>query len=219
VSERAAKTTAWGWPPTKKALARHHASCRRRTSRRRANFRAMKKQDPQAGGHRRGEQPTLSRAAANSLPGQADRRRYTSRSANLPSAPMYRRRSAAASGNGSQVAGDDRLCYSTTHEGSTLQMATRAVGVYADAAMGAWGEQVFQNDSALDWLAEFEVRGLAMLRETLSRSRGSTSATTSTWTMGWPQSQQQRSWLRPSHSDEIVSPKRSAPGSTPTRSP
>lgn len=98
-------------------------------------------------------------------------------------------------------------------------MATRVVGVYADAAMGAWGEKAFQNDSALDWLAEFEVRGLAMLRETLSRSRGSTSATTSTWTMGWAQSQQQRSWLRPWHDDEIVSPKRSAPGSTPTRSP
>jgi hypothetical protein len=40
------------------------------------------------------------------------------------------------------------------------------------SAMGAWGEQAFQNDSALDWLAEFEVGGLAMLRETLSRVAG-----------------------------------------------
>jgi hypothetical protein len=35
--------------------------------------------------------------------------------------------------------------------------------------MGAWGEKAFQNDSALDWLAEFEGRGVVMLRKTLSR--------------------------------------------------
>lgn len=35
--------------------------------------------------------------------------------------------------------------------------------------MGAWGEKAFENDSALDWLAEFEVDGLTLLRETLSR--------------------------------------------------
>jgi len=39
---------------------------------------------------------------------------------------------------------------------------------YPVATMGAWGEKAFENDSALDWLAEFEGRGLAMLRETLS---------------------------------------------------
>jgi hypothetical protein len=38
--------------------------------------------------------------------------------------------------------------------------------------MGAWGEKAFQNDSALDWLAEFQVRGLVMLRDTLSRTAG-----------------------------------------------
>lgn len=36
------------------------------------------------------------------------------------------------------------------------------------ATMGAWGEKAFENDSALDWLAELEVHGLSMLRETLS---------------------------------------------------
>jgi len=35
--------------------------------------------------------------------------------------------------------------------------------------MGAWGEKAFENDSALDWLAEFEVDGLSLLRETLTR--------------------------------------------------
>ena len=33
--------------------------------------------------------------------------------------------------------------------------------------MGAWGEKAFQNDSALDWLAEFEAGGVATLRDTL----------------------------------------------------
>jgi hypothetical protein len=35
--------------------------------------------------------------------------------------------------------------------------------------MGAWGEKAFQNDAALDWLAELEAVGIARLRETLSR--------------------------------------------------
>jgi hypothetical protein len=35
--------------------------------------------------------------------------------------------------------------------------------------MGAWGEKAFQNDSALDWLAELEAGGVAALRSTLSR--------------------------------------------------
>lgn len=35
--------------------------------------------------------------------------------------------------------------------------------------MGAWGEKAFQNDSALDWLAELEVEGVTALRGTLSR--------------------------------------------------
>jgi len=33
--------------------------------------------------------------------------------------------------------------------------------------MGAWGEKAFQNESALDWLAEFEAGGVATLRNTL----------------------------------------------------
>jgi hypothetical protein len=35
--------------------------------------------------------------------------------------------------------------------------------------MGAWGEKTFENDSALDWLAELEAGGVAVLRGTLSR--------------------------------------------------
>ena len=38
--------------------------------------------------------------------------------------------------------------------------------------MGAWGEKAFENDSALDWLAELDGRGLAMLRETLAEVAG-----------------------------------------------
>jgi len=34
--------------------------------------------------------------------------------------------------------------------------------------MGAWGENAFENDAALDWLAEFETGGVATLRDTLS---------------------------------------------------
>ena len=33
--------------------------------------------------------------------------------------------------------------------------------------MGAWGEKAFENDSALDWLAEFERQGVSRLRSTL----------------------------------------------------
>jgi len=35
--------------------------------------------------------------------------------------------------------------------------------------MGAWGEKAFQNDSALDWLAELATGGVPALRSTLSR--------------------------------------------------
>jgi hypothetical protein len=35
--------------------------------------------------------------------------------------------------------------------------------------MGAWGEKAFQNDSALDWLAELQAAGVELLRDTLSR--------------------------------------------------
>ena len=35
--------------------------------------------------------------------------------------------------------------------------------------MGAWGEKTFQNDSSLEWLAELEAGGVALLRGTLSR--------------------------------------------------
>jgi hypothetical protein len=35
--------------------------------------------------------------------------------------------------------------------------------------MGAWGEKAFQNDAALDWLAELATGGVAALRSTLSR--------------------------------------------------
>lgn len=35
--------------------------------------------------------------------------------------------------------------------------------------MGAWGEKAFQNDSALDWLAELEKSGVAGLRVMLTR--------------------------------------------------
>jgi hypothetical protein len=34
--------------------------------------------------------------------------------------------------------------------------------------MGAWGEKAFENDSALDWLAELEAGGVVTLRATLS---------------------------------------------------
>ena len=34
--------------------------------------------------------------------------------------------------------------------------------------MGAWGEKAFENDSALDWLAEFEGQGVPALRSILS---------------------------------------------------
>lgn len=37
------------------------------------------------------------------------------------------------------------------------------------ARMGAWGEKAFQNDSALDWLAELESDGLAAIHAILSR--------------------------------------------------
>lgn len=33
--------------------------------------------------------------------------------------------------------------------------------------MGAWGEKAFQNDSALDWLSDFEADGLAALHDVL----------------------------------------------------
>jgi hypothetical protein len=35
--------------------------------------------------------------------------------------------------------------------------------------VGTWGDRAFQNDSALDWLADLEVGGVAELRITLSR--------------------------------------------------
>jgi len=35
--------------------------------------------------------------------------------------------------------------------------------------MGAWGERAFQNDSALDWLAQLEAAGVDILRKTLTR--------------------------------------------------
>jgi len=35
--------------------------------------------------------------------------------------------------------------------------------------MGTWGAKAFQNDSAVDWLAELETSGVAALRATLSR--------------------------------------------------
>lgn len=53
--------------------------------------------------------------------------------------------------------------------GVILQCRRRALEAYTRRVMGAWGEEAFQNDSALDWLAELEVGGLALLRETLSR--------------------------------------------------
>lgn len=34
--------------------------------------------------------------------------------------------------------------------------------------MGAWGEKAFENDSALDWIAELEGAGVDLLRSTLS---------------------------------------------------
>lgn len=34
--------------------------------------------------------------------------------------------------------------------------------------MGAWGHKAFQNDAALDWLAELEARGVSALRGVLS---------------------------------------------------
>lgn len=36
-------------------------------------------------------------------------------------------------------------------------------------AMGSWGEKAFQNDAALDWLAELEGAGVARLRQALSQ--------------------------------------------------
>jgi hypothetical protein len=38
--------------------------------------------------------------------------------------------------------------------------------------MGAWGEKAFENDSALDWLADLEDGGVTALRDTLSRVAG-----------------------------------------------
>jgi hypothetical protein len=38
--------------------------------------------------------------------------------------------------------------------------------------MGAWGEKAFENDSALDWLAEFEDEGATAVREILKRVAG-----------------------------------------------
>jgi hypothetical protein len=34
--------------------------------------------------------------------------------------------------------------------------------------MGAWGEKAFQNDSALDWVAELEAKGVSAVRRALS---------------------------------------------------
>ncbi|MFZ5889604.1 MAG: DUF4259 domain-containing protein [Myxococcota bacterium] len=40
--------------------------------------------------------------------------------------------------------------------------------------MGSWSEKAFDNDSALDWIAELEAGGIAALRATLSRAADAT---------------------------------------------
>jgi hypothetical protein len=40
--------------------------------------------------------------------------------------------------------------------------------------MGAWGAKAFENDSALDWFAELENGGVAVLREALDAAASST---------------------------------------------